>query len=143
MSGLTCVQEWAGPARTHSFVFHRASFDAVAPGRWGAAVIGEATALAEARKSTCPYSGLATGQCVCGLWSTLELVVLWWLCSTMGVARAIIANNIRMMRNALGMTQVDLSVAADIDRSYIRGVERDIRSILADKVEHLAIGNTH
>src|SRR3546814_10718490 len=52
MSGLACVQEWAGPARTHSFVFHRASFDAVAPGRWGAAVIGEATALAEARKST-------------------------------------------------------------------------------------------
>src|SRR3546814_10668558 len=62
MSGLACVQEWAGPARTHSFVFHRASFDAVAPGRWGAAVIGEATALAEARKSPCPYSGLATGQ---------------------------------------------------------------------------------
>src|SRR3546814_15935017 len=64
MSGLACVQEWAGPARTHSFVFHRASFDAVAPGRWGAAVIGEATALAEARKSTCPTSGLATGQWV-------------------------------------------------------------------------------
>src|SRR3546814_13159556 len=56
----------------------------------------------------------------------------------MGVARAIIAKNIRMMRNALGMTQVDLSVAAEIDRSYISGVEREKRSISADKVEQLA-----
>lgn len=56
----------------------------------------------------------------------------------MGVARAIIAKNIRMMRNALGMSQVDLSVAAEIDRSYISGVEREKRSISADKVEQLA-----
>ena len=56
----------------------------------------------------------------------------------MGVARAIIAKNIRMMRNALGLTQVDLSVAAEIDRSYISGVEREKRSISADKVEQLA-----
>src|SRR3546814_20076318 len=110
MSGLACVQEWAGPARTHSFVFHRASFDAVAPGRWGAAVIGEATALAEARNSTCPYSGLATGQCVCGLWSTCELVGLWWLRSTMGVARALISKNIRIVRTTLVFPNVNLSV---------------------------------
>src|SRR3546814_17257074 len=33
LSGLACVQEWSGPARTNSFVFHRASFEAVAPRR--------------------------------------------------------------------------------------------------------------
>src|SRR3546814_17150411 len=56
----------------------------------------------------------------------------------MGVARAIIAKNIRMMRNALGYTQVDLAGASEVDRSYISGVEREKRSISADKVEQLA-----
>lgn len=56
----------------------------------------------------------------------------------MRMARAIIAKNVRLMRNALGMTQVDLSGASEIDRSYISGVEREKRSISADKVEQLA-----
>ena len=56
----------------------------------------------------------------------------------MGVARAIIAKNIRMMRNALGYTQVDLAGISEVDRSYISGVEREKRSISADKVEQLA-----
>lgn len=56
----------------------------------------------------------------------------------MGVARAIIAKNLRMMRNALGYTQVDLAGVSEVDRSYISGVEREKRSISADKVEQLA-----
>jgi transcriptional regulator with XRE-family HTH domain len=63
---------------------------------------------------------------------------MWSLHSAMGVARAIIARNLRMMRNALGYTQVDLAGVSEIDRSYISGVEREKRSISADKVEQLA-----
>ncbi|WP_394438997.1 helix-turn-helix transcriptional regulator [Sphingobium naphthae] len=43
-----------------------------------------------------------------------------------------------MMRNALGYTQVDLAGISEVDRSYISGVEREKRSISADKVEQLA-----
>ncbi len=56
----------------------------------------------------------------------------------MRLARAIIAKNVRLMRNAIGMTQIDLAGASEIDRSYISGVEREKRSISADKVEQLA-----
>lgn len=36
------------------------------------------------------------------------------------------------------MSQVDLSGVSEVDRSYISGVEREKRSISADKVEQLA-----
>jgi transcriptional regulator with XRE-family HTH domain len=56
----------------------------------------------------------------------------------MKVARAIVARNVRLMRNALGFSQVDLFGVSEVDRSYISGVEREKRSISADKVEQLA-----
>lgn len=56
-----------------------------------------------------------------------------------GQARKIIGENVRLLREAKGMSQEDLAGITQIDRSYISEVENERKSISADKVEILAI----
>lgn len=53
-------------------------------------------------------------------------------------ARRIIAQNMRLLREARDWSQEDLAGASEIDRSYISEVENEHKSISADKVEKLA-----
>lgn len=55
-----------------------------------------------------------------------------------GEARRLIAENVRLLREAKGMSQEDLAGITQIDRSYISEVENERKSISADKVEILA-----
>lgn len=56
-----------------------------------------------------------------------------------GEARRIIAENMRLLREARGWSQEDLAGASEIDRSYISEVENEHKSISADMVEKLAL----
>ena len=55
-----------------------------------------------------------------------------------GVARSLIAKNIRALRGAHGMSQEDLAGAAEMDRSYLSMIENEHFSISADQVEKIA-----
>lgn len=55
-----------------------------------------------------------------------------------GVARQLIARNLRQLRVMRKMTQEDLAAAADIDRSYISEIENERYSVSVDQIEKLA-----
>ena len=42
--------------------------------------------------------------------------------------RQILATNLRLARQGLGMSQEDLASAARIDRTYVSGIERGVRN---------------
>lgn len=42
--------------------------------------------------------------------------------------REILATNLRLARQRLGMSQEDLASAAEIDRTYVSGIERGVRN---------------
>lgn len=42
--------------------------------------------------------------------------------------REILATNLRLARQGLGMSQEDLASAARIDRTYVSGIERGVRN---------------
>ena len=52
--------------------------------------------------------------------------------------QAKIGLRIRQLREKVGMTQKDLSFAADLDRSYIAGVEAGKRNISIVNIEKIA-----
>lgn len=57
---------------------------------------------------------------------------------------AILAQNIKAARNLLGWSQEELAARAEIDRTYISGVERQVRNPTITVVAKLAnaIGTT-
>lgn len=55
-----------------------------------------------------------------------------------GVARRLVARNVRALRTSKAMTQEDVAGAAEIDRSYVSLIENAHFSISVDLIEKLA-----
>ncbi len=49
-----------------------------------------------------------------------------------------LGNRIRQLRDGLGMSQKDLAYAADLDRSYIAGIENGQRNVSIINIEKIA-----
>ncbi len=50
----------------------------------------------------------------------------------------IAGRNVRQRRKALGLTQLDLAVRADIDRAYVSDIERGIQNISLTTLQKVA-----
>jgi transcriptional regulator with XRE-family HTH domain len=53
--------------------------------------------------------------------------------------RAIVAKNLRKLRNAQGVSQEELAARADVDRNYVGKLEREENSATIDMLEKLAV----
>lgn len=53
-------------------------------------------------------------------------------------ARAILADNLRRMRNERNWSQEDLALEAELHRTFVAHVERQVRNISVDNIEKLA-----
>ena len=52
--------------------------------------------------------------------------------------RAIVAKNLRLIRNDLGLSQEQLAEVAGLHRTYIGAIERGERNVSIDNIEKLA-----
>lgn len=52
--------------------------------------------------------------------------------------RRVLADNVKAARKALGLSQEALALEADIDRTYISGIERGLRNPSLDLIAKLA-----
>lgn len=57
-----------------------------------------------------------------------------------GHLRAVVANNIRRHRKALGISQQDFANDIEMDRTYFGGIERGERNVSIDNIERIAMG---
>jgi transcriptional regulator with XRE-family HTH domain len=57
---------------------------------------------------------------------------------TRGMARKLLAQNVRILRLTRGWSQEALAEAAELDRSYIGDIERARRNVSLDSLERLA-----
>ena len=48
------------------------------------------------------------------------------------------ASNLRLVRNARGISQEVLGDASDLDRTYISGIERGLRNVAIQNIQRLA-----
>ncbi|PKM46247.1 MAG: XRE family transcriptional regulator [Gammaproteobacteria bacterium HGW-Gammaproteobacteria-1] len=55
-----------------------------------------------------------------------------------GMARRLLAQNVRILRLTRGWSQEALAEAAELDRSYVGDIERARRNVSLDSVERLA-----
>ncbi|PKM43724.1 MAG: transcriptional regulator [Gammaproteobacteria bacterium HGW-Gammaproteobacteria-1] len=55
-----------------------------------------------------------------------------------GVARRLLAQNVRVLRLMRGWSQEVLAEAAELDRSYVGDIERARRNVSLDSLERLA-----
>ncbi|MEA1674369.1 helix-turn-helix transcriptional regulator [Nitrospirillum sp. BR 11163] len=53
--------------------------------------------------------------------------------------RTILADNLRRLRKAKGISQEELAGLAEVDRTYISLIERKRNSISLDKLEQIAV----
>ena len=54
-------------------------------------------------------------------------------------ARDILAQNVRTVRLARGMSQEDLAFACGLHRTYVSDIERGTRNISLDNIERIAV----
>jgi transcriptional regulator with XRE-family HTH domain len=52
--------------------------------------------------------------------------------------RQILARNVRLRREAMGLSQEELAHRADIDRTYVSHIERSIHGVTIDVLGQLA-----
>lgn len=55
-----------------------------------------------------------------------------------GLARQILASNLRLLRSAKGWSQEDLAFESGLHRTFVAHVEREARNISIDNMEKLA-----
>jgi transcriptional regulator with XRE-family HTH domain len=53
--------------------------------------------------------------------------------------RRIVADNVRRLRRALGLSQEDLAAEAQLHRTYVGAIERAERNLSLDNIERLAL----
>ncbi|HDZ3761955.1 TPA: helix-turn-helix transcriptional regulator [Vibrio cholerae] len=51
-----------------------------------------------------------------------------------------VASTVRELRKKKGLSQEELAERADLDRTYISGIERGVRNITLDSLELLILG---
>ncbi len=55
-----------------------------------------------------------------------------------GTMRQVVAKNIRLLRNNLGISQEELAFRAKLNRTYVGSIERAERNVSIDNIEKVA-----